>query len=248
MRSITPLNSDWTFHPGFSPEMIAAPLAGQSVRLPHNALDLPMNYFDERDYQKAFCYQRTLSWQAEFEGREVELVFDGAMADTVVWLNGRQLAAHKDGYTPFSVRLTGLLKAGDNLVTVKVDGSENPEIPPFGGQIDYLTYAGIYRDVWLKVCDPVSIARIKIETADELAEAKSVSVRCTLANPRGLPLAGQVRAELCTLEGEVLASRTAEVESGNACLSFERIGGLKLWQLDDPQLYRMRVTLQTAHG
>ena len=94
----------------------------------------------------------------------------------------------------------------------------------------------------------VSIANIKIETADELADAKSVSMRCTLANPRGLPLAGQVRAELCTLDGEVLASRTADVDGGDVRLSFARIGGLKLWQLDDPQLYRMRVTLQTAHG
>ena len=251
MRSITPLSSGWTFHPDFSPEMIAAAQAGQSVRLPHNALDLPMDYFDERSYQKAYGYQCTLAWQPEFDGREVELVFDGAMADTVVWLNGQQVAAHKDGYTPFSARLTGLLKAGENLITVKVDGSENPEIPPFGGQIDYLTYAGIYRDVWLKVCDPVSIGRIKIETADELEEAKTVSVRCTFANPRGLPRAGQVQAELCTLAGEVLASRRAELrapDDDGVCLRFERISGLGLWQLDDPRLYRMRVTLTTAHG
>ena len=61
-----------------------------------------------------------------------------------------EIVAHKDGYTPFEVRLTGNCSAGDNLLTVKIDGSENPEIPPFGGRIDYLTYAGIYRDVWLK--------------------------------------------------------------------------------------------------
>jgi len=60
----------------------------------------------------------------------VALRFDGAMANSVVWVNGQQVAAHKDGYTPFTARLTGLLQEGDNLITVKVDGSENPEIPP----------------------------------------------------------------------------------------------------------------------
>ena len=97
------------------------------------------------------------------------LICDGAMADAEVWLNGEKLAAHKDGYTPFAARLTGRLDAGDNLLAIKIDGSENPEIPPFGGRIDYLTYAGIYRDVWLKVVPPVSIGRVKIETPNVLA-------------------------------------------------------------------------------
>ena len=72
-------------------------------------------------------------------------------------------------------------QAGYHVITpLRIDGSENPDIPPFGGQIDYLTYAGIYREVWLKVCEAISIERIKIETGDELTDAKSVSVRCTL--------------------------------------------------------------------
>jgi beta-galactosidase len=248
MRTQTRLNDGWTFHADFTPAMTSSAQPGESVRLPHNALDLPMNYFDERGYQKAFCYQRTLAWQADFADREVELVFDGAMADAVVWVNGRQVAAHKDGYTPFSARLSGLLEAGGNLVTVRVDGSENPDIPPFGGQIDYLTYAGIYRDVWLRVTDPVSIGNVKIETADELTDAKSVGVLCTLANPRGLPLAGSVLAELCTPAGEVLASRRATIAGARVGVRFDELAGLKLWQLDDPQLYTVRVTIETAHG
>ena len=171
MRTVSKLVSGWTFHTSFSSELIAKAAAGEAVRLPHNAVDMDMTYFDERSYQKEFGYQYTLAWQPAFAGREVALRFDGAMANSVVWVNGQQVAAHKDGYTPFNARLTGLLKEGDNLITVKVDGSENPEIPPFGGQIDYLTYAGIYRDVWLQVNDAVSIANLKVETANELSDA-----------------------------------------------------------------------------
>ena len=107
------------------------------------------------------------------------------MADSVVWLNGVEIIAHKDGYTPFEARLTPHLSQGENLLTVKIDGSENPAIPPFGGQIDYLCYAGIYRDVWLKVVSPVSIANVKIETPDALAEKKSVTARVFIRNPEG---------------------------------------------------------------
>ena len=117
------------------------------------------------------------------------LICDGAMADAEVWLNGEKLTAHKDGYTPFAARLTGRLKAGDNLLAIKIDGSENPEIPPFGGRIDYLTYAGIYRDVWLKVVPPVSIGRVKIETPDVLA-AKKVGGRAPRSRQSAAPDAG----------------------------------------------------------
>ncbi len=248
MRSLTQFNNGWTFHGEFTPWMIAGFVSGDRVRLPHNAVDLPMNYFDECCFQKAFCYQRTLEWQADFADREVELVFDGAMADAVVWLNGQQVAAHKDGYTPFSARLTGLLRDGANLVTVRIDGSENPEIPPFGGQIDYLTYAGIYRDVWLKVTDPVAIGNVKIETANELAAEKSVHVVCTLANPCRHPVTGTLGAELLDEAGRVLATTSAEVSGERVSLSFEDLPGLSLWELDAPRLYRVRLTLETGNG
>ena len=248
MRSTTNFNFGWTFLPAFSSDLIERRGAGATVSLPHNAVDLDLNYFDEKAFQKAFAYQKVLTWQAEFQGKEVSLVFDGAMADTVVWINGREAGAHKDGYTPFEIRLTDYLVSGDNLITVKVDGTENPEIPPFGGQIDYLTYAGIYRDVWLKVTDAISIRNIKVETADELGDAKRASVRCSFANPRGLPLSGTVRADLCSVDGRVLKSSQATINGAEALLHFENLSGLSLWELDNPQLYVMKVIADTAHG
>ena len=170
MRDVRIFNDHWTFHEGFEDGLMSAIRAGAAVRLPHCAVELPLNYFDEAAYQRRFTYQKIIVWDDAHDGREVSLVFDGAMADAVVWLNGGQVAAHTDGYTPFEARLTDGLRKGDNLITVRVDGSENPEIPPFGDRIDYLTYAGIYRDVWLRVTDRVSIDRVKVETPDPLAE------------------------------------------------------------------------------
>lgn len=34
---------------------------------------------------------------------------------------------------------------------VKVDSRESVNIPPFGFVIDYMTYGGLYREVWLDI-------------------------------------------------------------------------------------------------
>jgi beta-galactosidase len=149
MRSLLPLNDNWVFHDGCDQKLLTAPAPGETARLPHTAVELPFAYFDEGAYQRTFTYQRVVRSDPAWTAKEVSLVFDGVMANARVYINGEQIAAHKDGYTPFEARLTGKLKSGDNLVTVRIDGSENPEVPPFGGRIDYLTYAGIYRVVWL---------------------------------------------------------------------------------------------------
>jgi len=248
MRSVTSFNDSWVFCEGFVAADAGRLKAGQAVSLPHNAVELPFNYFDETSYQRAFTYQKVIGWHRDFAGREVSLVFDAAMADAVVYLNGEEIVAHRDGYTPFEARLTGKLREGDNLITVKIDGSENPEIPPFGGRIDYLTYAGIYRDVWLKVTDPVSIANIKIETRDVLSDAKSVTVRCDLSNPQRLAFAGTVTALLRDAQGELLAEAVGETSGESVTLEMTGLKGLSLWDIAAPVLYQVEVQLRTDQG
>jgi beta-galactosidase len=111
MRSIVPYNESWAFHRGTAQHLLRDFDGRVTVSLPHNAVELPFNYFDETSYQRAFTYQKLLRWMPEFEGREVSLVFDAAMADAVVYLNGVEIIAHKDGYTPFEARLTGRTSA-----------------------------------------------------------------------------------------------------------------------------------------
>ncbi|SES44616.1 glycoside hydrolase family 2 TIM barrel-domain containing protein [Rhizobium sp. NFR03] len=247
MRRYESFNGNWTFSEGFDAARAGQPLSGETVRLPHTAVELPYNYFDETSYQKAFTYQKVVAWEEGFEGREVSLVFDGAMADSEVYLNGEKIAFHRDGYTPFEARLTDRLKPGDNLVTVKIDGSENPEIPPFGGMIDYLCYAGIYRDVWLKVTRPVSIRNMKIETPEALSASK-VTVRVDLANPRSQPLAGTIRVSIADKAGTVVGKATADVAGASTTLTIDGLTGLALWDIDNPVLYTLTAELETAAG
>jgi len=248
MRIYENFNGDWTFRDGFAAGTVGAIMDGETVRLPHSAVELPYNYFDETSYQKAFTYQKRFDWRPEFEGQEVSIVFDAAMADSVVWLNGVEIIAHKDGYTPFEARLTPHLKRGENLLTVKIDGSENPAIPPFGGQIDYLCYAGIYRDVWLKVVSPVSIANVKIETPDALAENKSVTAKVFLRNPDGKAFAGKVSAIIRAKGGAEVATGAVDLAGDTATLSFDSLTGIELWDIANPALYNLSLKLETEHG
>jgi len=63
-----------------------------------------------------------------------------------------KLGEYKGGYTPFSFDLTPHINfAGENVLAVDVDSRERADIPPFGYQIDYLTFGGIYREVALRV-------------------------------------------------------------------------------------------------
>jgi beta-galactosidase len=248
MRITESFNGNWIFSHGFDQAGVNSLQPGETVRLPHSAVELPYNYFDETEYQKPFTYQKRFDWRPDFEGREVSIVFDAAMADSVVYLNGEEIIAHKDGYTPFEARLTPHLKRGENLVTVKIDGSENPEIPPFGGQIDYLCYAGIYRDVWLKVASPVSIANVKIETPDALAERKTVTARVFLSNPQGLAVSGTLTAKIRKQGGGEVGSATVSVDGNEAFLTFSDLSGIELWDLDNPALYALSLKLETTHG
>ncbi|MEG3662526.1 glycoside hydrolase family 2 protein [Celeribacter halophilus] len=232
MREITSLNTGWTFAAGFDPAHINAPMAGESVTLPHNAVDLPMSYFDERAYQRPFTYQREIRWSPAWEGKCVRLRFDAAMADATVWLNGIETCHHRDGYTPFTVDLSDAFVDGKLLVTLRVDGAENPEIPPFGGRIDYLTYAGIYRDVWLEVLPARHITSVKIETPDVLATAKTVIAKVATSE------AGPVDAQITDAQGREIAH-----SSGEGDIRFDGLTDITLWSTQTPALYTLTLTL-----
>ena len=85
--------------------------------------------------------------------RHIFVAFEGVMTSSTVWLNGVSLGEYKGGFTPFSFDLTPhhLDIAGENVLVVEVGSAERPDIPPFGGQLDYLTFGGTYREVSLRI-------------------------------------------------------------------------------------------------
>ena len=65
-----------------------------------------------------------------------------------------------------------------------VDSSERPDIPPFGNQIDYLTFGGIYREVSLRIVPATFIENIFAKPKDVLSGHPSLDVQCFLQRQR----------------------------------------------------------------
>ena len=139
-------NEGWLFAPTFDPALVrpeCPELSLTPVRLPHTVKPLPYNYCNENDYQRLCGYRREFFAPKEWLGRTVLLTFGAVAHDATVFCNGRRVFHHGCGYTAFTVDLTGALRLGQkNVVAVRCDSREDLNIPPFGGQLDALTYGG----------------------------------------------------------------------------------------------------------
>src|SRR5205807_1730598 len=105
----------------------------------------------------------------------VFLDFEGVMTASTVAVNGHVFEEYRGGYTPFSVEITDHLNASaPNLLAVRVDSTERPDIPPFGGNIDYLTFGGIYREVSLRVVPKTYIENVFARPVNVLNPERSM--------------------------------------------------------------------------
>ena len=145
----TYLNHDWDYINEYDPSYINEFPKSVKVNIPHTNIELPYNNFSEKLYQFISSYQHKFTFTKTARKRYL-LNFDGVMTYAEVYLNGKLITTHKGGYTPFKVEITRQLKNGENTLFVMVDSTERKDIPPHGFVVDYLTYGGIYREVYIE--------------------------------------------------------------------------------------------------
>ena len=149
------LNDDWKFSEQFTEEMLGDGFdVGNMtpVRLPHTVKETPLHYFDESLYQMVSGYRRDVYIPEEWKGKRLLLTIDGAAHESEVYWNGKKIGEHHCGYTAFTMDISDDAVYGiRNTLVVKVDSRESVNIPPFGFVIDYMTYGGLYREVWLDI-------------------------------------------------------------------------------------------------
>jgi len=97
-------------------------------------------------------YARSFTLPAGWRGREIHIVFDGAMTDTEVRINGRSAGAtHQGGFYRFSYDISKLVRPGGNRIEVRVaKESANTSVNRAERRGDYWTFGGIFRPVWLE--------------------------------------------------------------------------------------------------
>src|ERR1700690_2949986 len=171
-RLVAPMNRNWRFSPAAVAGAHAKDFDDSSfdrIAIPHTNKRLPWHSFDEKAYELVSTYRRRFRLPPEARGQHVFVDFEGAMTASTVWINGVRLGEYRGGYTPFSFELTPHLDfEGDNVLVVDLDSSERPDIPPFGYEIDYLTFGGIYREVWLRIVPSTFIENIFVKPKDVL--------------------------------------------------------------------------------
>ncbi|HEX4309061.1 MAG TPA: glycoside hydrolase family 2 TIM barrel-domain containing protein [Acidobacteriaceae bacterium] len=267
-RSVLPMNRNWRFHPG-KIDAAAAPAFDDSsfarVVLPHSNVRMPWHNFDDKDYEFISTYRRRFRVPQSAKGKRVFVDFEGAMTASTVWINGASLGEYKGGYTPFSFDLTPHLHPeGENVLVVQLDSTERADIPPFGNEIDYMTFGGIYREVSLRIVPQVSIDNISARTRDVLTANPSLDVDCFLAGEAHADLSLEVELRdgekviatgkqpipanssaptATSVPAPVHASDETTTDPARHTVSLAQLTGIQLWDLDHRNLYTVHVRL-----
>ncbi len=255
------IDNDWYFSEEFNEKMATASpeLSGMTkVRIPHTVKELDYHYFDESEYQMLSGYVRKLKAEKSWEGKTVLLTFEGIAHDSIVYVNGKEVGLHHCGYTAFTMDISEELNYGkDNYITVRCDSREDKmNIPPFGFVIDYMTYGGIYRDVYLEIKESSYISdcylasRLSDRYVDPDAQKQVLKCRKSqlfssvkVSNPvDGMKIVQYIKKK-SDESYEKIGEYELSADSEQAELSFFT-GDVELWDVENPALYDVKTVIE----
>ena len=242
-------NLNWKFYDYFEENLLTEDSDRCSdVNLPHTVKELPLSYFSHQETAMISTYVKLLSVTSRMLENRIILVFDGVMTYFELFVNGQKAGEHKGGYSKSMFDITGLCKEGPNRIVLRVDSHEREDIPPFGYAIDYMTYGGIYRDVWLYCCSQVFVERALIRYD---LENKNAILKPELFLDNSGPECS-LTADICLKdkEGAVVASykRCIQAAPGKSSIILEPqcVPSPILWDPDTPYLYTVDITLESG--
>ena len=132
---------------------------------------------DARDHVGDVWYETLARIPARWAGQRIVLRFGSAAHRAVVWVNGRQVAEHEGGYTPFEADITAVVGPGaENRITAVVNNvltwqsippgyvEQTPDGPRQHYFRDFFNYAGLHRPVWLYTTPAAHISDFTVVT------------------------------------------------------------------------------------
>lgn len=165
----------------------------------------------------------------------VTIEFDGVMANSDVWINGKHLGKRPYGYISFAYNLTPYLNFDKpNIIAVRADNSIQPASR-------YYTGAGIYRHVRLVTTNPTHFKQwgTFITTPTATASKGVVNLKVEIENAT----AGnyKLQIEIADASGKVVkTAESSKKMAANATTLFLQeieISNPKLWNVENPNLY-----------
>lgn len=114
-------------------------------------------------------YKTTFTLPSDISGRSMSLVFDGAMSNAKVYVNGHQVAYWPYGYNSFHCSLDGVARPGENTLEVSLENKREAS--------RWYPGAGLYRNVRLVQTNAAHIPVWGTYLTTPHVDAKSADVR-----------------------------------------------------------------------
>ncbi|MCW2120620.1 glycoside hydrolase family 2 TIM barrel-domain containing protein [Flavobacterium sp. 7A] len=171
---------------------------------------------------------------ADLKGK-VQIMFDGAMSNSKVFVNGQYVGERPFGYISFYFDVTKFLKAGDNTIAVRLEN--------FNSQSRWYPGAGLYRKVSI-----IKTNATHVKTWGTFVTTPSISKKKAIAN-LNLEVVGNgkytIKNEVLNPSGKVVSSKTSSVQINDNQLVNEQfeISKPELWSLENPNLYQLKTTI-----
>ncbi len=169
------------------------------------------------------------------EGMTAELLFDGAMSEARVYVNGHEVCFWPYGYSPFHCDVTPYLnKSGSNVLAVRLENL------PFSSR--WYPGAGLYRNVHL-VCTSakahIPVWGTFVSTPSVHKDMASVSLAISLQSDKE-NIDIEYYTDIISPEGEKVASRrsVALYHNGDSHVQKFLVKEPKLWSPEHPYLYK----------
>ncbi len=228
----------------------------EKVKLPHTPRIEPLVVNDQ--WQGICWYRKNFSVDVSHRGKKIFIEFEGAMQIADVWVNGKHKTTHNGGYLPFTIDITDdVLFNKDNLIAVRLDNRDNPEVPPGKPlkDLDFCMYGGLYRDVKIHVTDKLHISDAVL--ANKVAgggvfvqypivkkDRAQVWVQTHVVNEDAGIRKLKVVSRLFDDEKKLIAENSSEeidLESSanNHIIQTIEVQSPKLWHPNSPHLYQL---------
>ena len=201
-----------------------------------------------RDFMPCVWYARRFSLPAAWAGRRVLLHFGAVDYEATVWVNGRQVGFHRGGFTPFCCEITGAARGGRNLLVVRAVDDTRSSLQPSGKQsasyesrgCHYTRVTGIWQSVWL---EPVGRSYVESLRMTGDPGGGRIHLAAVIDSPGdSLTLAVEARA------GRRIVGRSGAAAATALAACTIDLDHVRLWDLDDPFLYDLTLTLRDERG
>ncbi len=253
-RVITQFTSGWRFLQSDAPgaEASSFPDASwTSVMLPHDwSIAGPVKE-DAPSRAAGGFFPTGIGWYRKTfpctptAGHKTYVVFDGVMANSDVYLNGHLLGHHPYGYTSFFYDLTPDLVAGQNILAVRVDNSQQPASRWYPGaginrQVRLITVADTHIAPWGTIVttptasDTSAKIHIRSTVVNDSTVSATLSLLVQLKSPSGVIVESK---KIVSPTTDIPAGGTADLDAETTLPNPDR------WTLDHPSLYTVRATL-----